>query len=181
MGELGSGTGSSYPSALDTDTTSEVNSPNAGRTKARAEVANDLNAAVVAIENELGTDPAGSLTNVKTFLQTEHGVNGTHTSLPSLTDPWIDPRAYGATFDGTTDDTSAMQNALNAIGTAGGYVLLPRSGQAYIASNLTIPEGCGLVGQHFSPDASTNYTALGSTIRLAGTATIIMSPNSKLR
>lgn len=78
MGEIGSGTGSSYPAALDTDNTPEVNSPAAGKTKARAEVPNDLAACIVAIETELGTDPAGTLTNVKTFLQTEHNTDGTH-------------------------------------------------------------------------------------------------------
>jgi len=78
MGELGSGSGTSYPGGLDTDNVLEVNSPNAGKTKARAEVPNDMGAAIVAIQTELGTDPAGSLTDVKTFLQTEHGADGTH-------------------------------------------------------------------------------------------------------
>ncbi len=78
MGDLGSGSGSSYPTALDTQSTPEVNSPNAGKTKARAEVPNDLAGAVIAVETELGIDPAGTLTDVKTFLQTEHGVDGTH-------------------------------------------------------------------------------------------------------
>lgn len=78
MGEIGSGAGSSYPGALDTDNTVEVNSPNAGKTKARAEVPNDLAACIVAIENELGTDPAGTATDVKTRLDNEHGADGTH-------------------------------------------------------------------------------------------------------
>jgi hypothetical protein len=78
MGEIGSGGGSSYPTALDTNNTPEVNSPNAGKTKARAEVPNDLASAVVAIETELGTDPAGTLTDVTTYLQTEHQADGTH-------------------------------------------------------------------------------------------------------
>ncbi len=82
MSELGSGSGSSYPGSIDTDDTQEVNAPNAGKTKARAEVPNDLASAIIAVQTELGTDPAGILTNVKTFLQTEHGTNGTHkTSL----------------------------------------------------------------------------------------------------
>lgn len=81
MPEIGSGTGSSYPATLDTDATVEVNGPNANKTKARAEVVNDLAAAVVAIETELGTDPAGTLTNVKTFLQTEHETDGTHGAI----------------------------------------------------------------------------------------------------
>lgn len=78
MAELGSGNGSSYPGSLDTNNTSEVNSQDAGKTKARAEVPNDHSAAIVAIQTELGIDPAGTLTDVKTYLQTEHGTNGTH-------------------------------------------------------------------------------------------------------
>ena len=77
MGELGSGNGSSYPATLDTAGT-EIDSPNAGKTKARADVPNDLYAAIVAIEKELGIDPAGTLADVKTFLQTEHNADGTH-------------------------------------------------------------------------------------------------------
>lgn len=81
MSEIGSGSGSSYPTTLDTDTTVEVNSPSASKTKARAEVANDLGACIVAIETELGTDPAGTKADVKTFLQTQHGADGTHGAI----------------------------------------------------------------------------------------------------
>ena len=78
MAELGSGNGSDYPGTLDTDNILEVNTSVTGKTKARAEVPNDLAAAVVAIETELGTNPAGDLTDVKTFLQTEHNTDGVH-------------------------------------------------------------------------------------------------------
>lgn len=78
MSELGSGGGSSYPGALDTNSTPEVDSPNAGKTKVRADVPNDLAAAIIATQTELGTDPAGTKTDVKTFLQTEHNADGTH-------------------------------------------------------------------------------------------------------
>jgi hypothetical protein len=81
MSELGSGSGTSYPGALDTDNVLEVNSPNAGKTKARAETINDANAAIVAIQTELGTDPAGTLATVKAFLQTQHAADGTHNTL----------------------------------------------------------------------------------------------------
>ena len=78
MGEIGSGGGSSYPGALDINNNLEVNSPNAGKTKARAEVPNDLAAAAVAIENELGVNPAGSEATVVVRLDNEHGSDGTH-------------------------------------------------------------------------------------------------------
>jgi hypothetical protein len=54
--------------------------------------------------------------------------------------PWFDVRAYGATGDGTTDDTVAIQAALNAVSlTPGGCVFFP-AGTAYkITSTLTLP------------------------------------------
>ena len=76
MAEIGSGNGSSYPSALDTDSTTESTS-----TVARSDVPNDLAAAIVAVQGELGTDPAGSTANVKTYLQVEHDTDGTHTAI----------------------------------------------------------------------------------------------------
>lgn len=78
MAEIGSGSGSSYPGSLDSDASLEVDSPSAGKTKARAAVVNDLASAIIALQTELGTDPAGTLTNVKTFLQTEHETSGAH-------------------------------------------------------------------------------------------------------
>lgn len=85
MAELGAGNGSDYPGTVDTDNSLEVDSPNAGKTLARAAVPNDLAAAIIAIETELGTDPAGTLADVKTYLQTEHNTDGTHkTSLVAM-------------------------------------------------------------------------------------------------
>lgn len=84
MVELGAGLGSSYPSILDTDSSFEVNSPATGKTIARAEVVNDAIAAVIKVQAELGTEPAGSATDVKTFLQTEHNNDGTHDGSTSV-------------------------------------------------------------------------------------------------
>jgi len=81
MAELGAGSGSGYPGALDTNATVEVDSPASGKTKARADVPNDLAASIIAVQTELGTDPAGTLTDVKSFLQTEHDTDGTHSSV----------------------------------------------------------------------------------------------------
>lgn len=76
MGEIGSGTGSLYPGTLDTNTSTEVNAPNAGKTKAKAEVVNDLAAAIVAVQGELGTDPAGSAATLKARLAVSLGDDG---------------------------------------------------------------------------------------------------------
>src|SRR3972149_6921085 len=78
MAEIGAGGGSSYPGALDINAVTEVNAPNVGKTKATKEVVEDLTAATIAIETELGIDPAGTVADVKPFLQTQHDPNGTH-------------------------------------------------------------------------------------------------------
>ena len=93
MAEIGSGNNSSYPGALDTNSIPEVNSPAVGKTKARKEPIEDLTDAVIKIETELGTDPAGSLVDIKTFLQTQHQTDGTHKNTHGL-HKWIDEQDY---------------------------------------------------------------------------------------
>ena len=68
MGELGSGDGSSFPESLDTNSILEVDSPAAEKTLVRADIPNDIAAAIIAIETELGINPAGSLVDLKTRL-----------------------------------------------------------------------------------------------------------------
>jgi len=58
--ELGDGSGTDYPTSLDTDSTLEVDSPSGSATTARANVPNDIAAAIIAIETELGLNPSGT-------------------------------------------------------------------------------------------------------------------------
>jgi hypothetical protein len=74
MAELGAGAGSGYPAVLDTDGTVE-----SGSTTTSYNLVNDLADAILAIQAELGTDPALSKTTVKAVLQTEHDNDGEHT------------------------------------------------------------------------------------------------------
>lgn len=80
MAELGSGNGSGYPGGIDTDTSQETTS-----TVARAACINDANAAIIAIEAELGTNPSGTKDDVKTYLLTEHDTDGTHGNITTGT------------------------------------------------------------------------------------------------
>lgn len=78
MSEIGSGSGSSYPGTLDTNATIEVDAPNAGKTKAKAAIVNDLAACILSIETELGVDPAGSKATVVARIDQEHNADGSH-------------------------------------------------------------------------------------------------------
>lgn len=64
MSELGEGRGSSYPEEIDTNTALERDK----LTWARAAVPNDLADAIVKIETELGTNPAGAAANVAALI-----------------------------------------------------------------------------------------------------------------
>lgn len=78
--KLGQGLGTSYPNQIDTAIT-EIDTPAAGRTKMRAAVPNDENAALVSIENELGVQPEGSATSVASFVGLDHTAAGAHLNM----------------------------------------------------------------------------------------------------
>jgi hypothetical protein len=114
MAELGSGNGSDYPSSLDTDNTLESTA-----TTARPDVPNDLAAAIVAIENELGTTPSGTKSDVKTYLQTEHATDGTHAAITptSITSSGAISGTTGTFSGGTkTDGTNLFKTTVLAMG-----------------------------------------------------------------
>ena len=57
---------------------------------------------------------------------------------------WFNVKHYGAKGDGSTDDTAAIQAALNAAATAGGVVYIPAA--TYIISNIAIDTNVTLCG-----------------------------------
>jgi hypothetical protein len=82
---------------------------------------------------------------------------------PSDTAPQtqFDPRQFGATGDGKTDDTAALQKALDAAGASGGAVMLPPG--IYLTSELHLHERTALIGT----PAWRYSSAGGSVLRLA--------------
>lgn len=147
MSELGSGSGSSYPSALDTNTTLEVNSPSGSKTKARAEVPNDSMAAIVAVQTELGTDPAGSLADVKTYLQTEHNTDGTHSAVT----------ATSVSTDTITEKTATVGVTIDGAVIKDGVMLVHAPTVVVLTDAATIATDCSL-GSTFTVTLAGNRT-----------------------
>lgn len=58
-------------------------------------------------------------------------------------DPWHDVRAYGAVGKGTTDDTTAIQAAIDAAATVGSYVFIP-PGTYKITDTLNMKKGADI-------------------------------------
>lgn len=79
--------------------------------------------------------------------------------------------AYGATGSGTSDDTAAIQSALNAAGANGGGIVYVPAGLYKLTSTLDVPNGVELRGsyemRHWTAAAPDGY-AKGSILRPYG-------------
>jgi len=115
MAELGDGESprSDYPGTLDTDATLETTS-----TAIRPDVPNDCAAAIINIQTELGTDPAGTLSNVVTYLQTDHNADGTHKTALTLTTPLISGAAPSPPIANRIYTDSLVKGWINFTGTS---------------------------------------------------------------
>lgn len=80
-------------------------------------------------------------------------------------DQWVDVKAFGAKGDGSTDDTVAIQAAINSITTTvgGGIIFFP-SGFYIISTTLTISKGCMIVGSGTGAGSGTGNSG-GTVIR----------------
>ena len=74
----------------------------------------------------------------------------------------VNVKAFGATGDGITDDTAAIQNAINAVPSKGGVVFLP-TGTYTLTSTLTLKPHLALIGSIRRGSGTYSYTK-GSTL-----------------
>lgn len=178
--QFGSGS-TSYPTALDTAFTLTNKSggtctQSANSSKICAELHNDVQSAVIAIQTNLGTGTltksAGGLvysTAAGLAIQTA-GTSGYFarsggTGAPTWLDlfgtantftadqyfksgaPWVDVKGYGAVGDNVTDDTTAIQNALTAAGALTyGGAVYLPPGNYKVTATLTIPAKVRFMG-----------------------------------
>lgn len=128
--ELGAGNGTGYPSAIDTDESVEVDYPDPLATTARAAVPNDTNAAVIAIETELGINPSGAYDTLKARLDAGDDLYYLKTEIDSLskvetiyTKDIIDSDELAALkFIDLADTPAAYNNGKYAKSTADGLI-----------------------------------------------------------
>lgn len=133
----------------------------------------DLTVASVTVKKVARVPGSGSAAVVETRFATDDVV----ISAENVTD-------YGAKADGVTDDTSAVQQALDAAGSAGGGVVFMPAGVYKIAGHLLIPTGVTLRGDWADPAAyggavqGTVLAAYEGRGNEAGTSFIRMEPAS---
>ena len=93
---------------------------------------------------------------------------------------------HGAKADGLTDDTQAVQAALDAAGQGGGGVAHLPAGQYRVEGHLTVPEGVTLQGvwkapHYSSPQVGTTLLALEGRGSTEGPPFIMLESNSTVR
>lgn len=103
----------------------------------------DLEADYLELSQDVGGTPVSKRVNIANLLRSDLG--------------WFNVKAYGATGNGTTDDTTAISNAVSALNTAGGGVLYFPRGTYLTSGGFTITTpfmvlGCGCANQHDGGD-----------------------------
>jgi len=103
---------------------------------------------------------------------------GGNVSVP-LNGPWVNVKNYGAKGDGATDDTIAIQNAINSL-INGGTVVIPTG--TYIVDQVKLTSNIHLIGQGWQSVLKLKNGAGSEIIKLkdeAGTSSFSVS-NLKL-
>jgi hypothetical protein len=87
----------------------------------------------------------------------------------------VNVRDFGAVGDGVTDDTAAIQAAINSLGSLGGMVFVPSSMRCLVNANITLNAKCSLIGTSNNlPGSNTDVLAKGSCLLLSSSASIKM-------
>ncbi len=97
-------------------------------------------------------------------------------AFPSVAD-------FGAVGNGTTDDTVAVQNAVNSLGPAGGTILVPDGFKVLLNGSVSVPENVSLRGPHeFTgmPTDQVSFTSKGGALIIDSTAAVDLGSGASL-
>lgn len=91
---------------------------------------------------------------------------------------------FGAVGDGITDDTEAIQAALDSLGSSGGEVIIPNNMTPLVEFSLNVPDNCSLVGSKAIRGrtfGAPNLNLYKPRIILNRSATIVLNNSSELK
>ena len=164
--ELGAGDGTGYPAAIDTDTSVEVDYPDPLATTARAAVPNDTNAAVIAIETELGINPSGTYDTLKArldagdglyYLKTEIDTKFAELKFTDLSDTPVNYTGQAGKYTKVNAGETALEFGTPDAGGASTYLELTDTPADYTGNSLKfIRVNAGETALEFAAEADPN-------------------------
>lgn len=124
--------------------------------------------------NHTGTQASTTVTNLQT------GISAVSRTVQSKFTDWRSVKDFGAVGDGSTDDTTAIQACITAVGVTGGTVWFPK-GNYKVSSALTVTAGntC-LEGEGYGASIITTSHASADVITV-GTGTVLSVANVAVR
>ena len=117
------------------------------------------------------------------FLQS--GASATLRTVQNKMRDTVSVKDFGAVGNGVTNDTPAIQAAVDSLGAAGGAVNVPNGMRCLVDTNLTIKPNVSLVGPHQfvgSPQDNTSapYGSIGGTLIINSAVTITLKGGASL-
>jgi len=141
LSEIGAGSGTGYPSALDSNNILEYDKESAEKTLVRSDVVNDIAAAIVAIQTALGTNPEGNAGDVSeriAFLMSSATSFTSGDTTPSVSGAAVFSVPAAVTITDFDDAPSTGTKLIEVTAAADGVVIEHDATKIMLAGGLNV-------------------------------------------
>ena len=141
----------------------------------------------ITVQNKFGTpfiNGAGEQVSASGIGFIQAGTGAVARTVQSKLRETVSVKDFGAVGNGSTNDTAAIQAAINSLGSAGGTVVISNDMRCLIDTALDVKPNVSIVGPHHSlgqrDNGNTPYGLIGGTLIVNSAVSITMRGGSSL-